>query len=208
MTKLWRIACVKSLPTSTNPKGKFVDLMAGTGEAWPHLINHYPDLASIIAVDNSKKMHQEALERLHSQRSERCSHVFDNALEIDLPENSADSIISTFGLKTFSVNQQKIIAKQVCRILKSGGTFSFIEASDPINWKLRPLYRFYMDNCLPLIERFTLKGAQDFSMIGTYTKHFINCDAFADALESEGLVVHSYSNFFGCATGVYGLKPK
>lgn len=207
MTRLWRIACVKSLPPTTKQNGKFVDLMAGTGEVWPHLIRYYPDLSSIEAVDNSEKMHQEALKRLHSKRSDRCSHLHANALEIELPANSADSVVSTFGLKTFSADQQRIIAQQVRRILKPGGTFSFIEASDPITWRLRPLYRFYMDNCLPLIERFVLKGAQDFSMIGTYTKQFINCDVFAEALRSEGLDVSSYKHFFGCATGVYGQKP-
>lgn len=207
MTRLWRIACVKSLPVSTKQDGKFVDLMAGTGEVWPHLISRYPNLESIQAIDNSKKMHEEAVSRLHSKRSERCSHFYANALKTNLPEESADSVISTFGLKTFNSDQQRIIAKQVARVLKPGGTFSFIEASDPVTWRLRPFYRFYMDNCLPLIERYILRGAQDFSMIGTYTKHFRNCDVFAAALKSEGLVVDSHSHFFGCATGVSGQKP-
>lgn len=207
MVWLWRITCVNSLPSETKPDGEFVDLMAGTGEVWPHLIRRFPNLKSIQAVDNSEKMHKEAVKRLHSQRSERCSHLHANALEVDLPAECADSLVSTFGLKTFNVDQQKIIARQVSRILKPGGTFSFIEASDPVNWGLRPLYRFYMDTCLPLIEKFALRGAQDFAMIGTYTRNFINCDAFAEALESEGLVVERYSHFFGCATGVCGRKP-
>ena len=208
MTRIWRIVCVKSLPSTTKQDGKFLDLMAGTGEVWPHLIRRFPNLSAIEAVDNSRRMHEEALERLHSQRSDRCSHLLANALEVDLPRNSADSVISTFGLKTFNLDQQQRIAQQVQRILRPGGTFSFIEASDPVTWRFRPLYRFYMDRCLPLVERLALKGAQDFSMIGTYTKNFKNCDAFAEALRSEGLVVNTYSHFFGCATGVYGNKKE
>ncbi|MEM7360663.1 MAG: class I SAM-dependent methyltransferase [Pseudomonadota bacterium] len=206
MTRIWRIVCINSLPASTKQEGEFLDLMAGTGEVWPHLLRRYPKLSSIKAVDNSRKMHDDAILRLHSSRSGRCTHILANALEVDLPKDSADSVVSTFGLKTFNSEQLVQIARQVNRTLRTGGTFSFIEASDPVNWQLRPLYRFYMDRCLPLIERFALQGAQDFSMIGTYTKNFKNCDAFAEALRSEGLVVNSYTHFFGCATGVFGHK--
>lgn len=206
MTRVWRNICVKSLPPSTKPNGEFLDLMAGTGEVWPHLLKQFPMLKTIVAVDSSKKMHQDALVRLHSGISHRCTHLLANALEVDLPKESADCVVSTFGLKTFNVDQQRIIAQQVERVLKPGGTFSFIEASDPVTWGLRPLYRFYMDFCLPLVERLALRGAQDFSMIGTYTKNFKSCDAFSEALRAEGLVVTKYAHFFGCATGVFGHK--
>lgn len=207
MIWLWRKACVESLPSTTNARGNFVDLMAGTGEVWPHLIKKFPSLNSIEAIDNSKKMHEEAIERLHSSMSHQCRHLHANVLETKLPMNSADAVISTFGLKTFNHQQQIVIAKQVNAVLKPGGTFSFIEASDPTGWVLRPIYRFYMDRCLPLIEKFALRGAQDFSMIGIYTKKFGNCDDFKNALLNEGLEVEGASHFFGCATGVYGRKP-
>ena len=207
MVRYWRIVCVKSIPTETNTKGNFIDLMAGTGEVWPHLIRRFNELNEIKAIDNSKRMHDEALKRLHSDRTWRVSHQKANVLDVVLSENTADCVISTFGLKTFNKEQQVQIANQVYRVLKPGGTFSFIEASDPKDWRLRPLYRFYMDRCLPLVEKLALRGAQDFSMIGTYTKKFENCNEFSAALSSAGLDVNTYSHFFGCATGVYGTKP-
>jgi len=207
MVRYWRVVCVRAIPESTNPTGEFVDLMAGTGEVWPHLLRRYPRVSGIRAIDNSKRMHEEALKRLHSARLDRVSHLQANVLEVELPENTADCVLSTFGLKTFDTEQQARIAKQVSRVLKPGGTFCFIEASDPEEWMLRPFYRFYMDRCLPLVEKLALKGAHDFSMIGAYTRHFKNCDNFAKALLAEGLELKSYSNFFGCATGVCGMKP-
>lgn len=207
MVGLWRRVCIRSLPDTTNPSGDVVDLMAGTGEVWPHLLKRFPATQSITAIDSSKRMHDEAVNRLHAERSDRCTHLKANVLETKLPSGIADSVVSTFGLKTFNLEQQRELAKQVSRLLKVGGTFSFIEASDPVGWWMRPFYRFYLDTCLPLVEKFALRGAQDFSMIGTYTKHFANCDEFADALRSEGLMVTKYKHFFGCATGVYGIKP-
>ena len=141
-------------------------------------------------------MHEEALKRLHTGRAERITHQRANALEIDLTENSADCVVSTFGLKTFNTEQQVRIANQVWRILKPGGTFTFIEASDPVNWRLRPLYRFYFSQCLPLVERYALRGAQDFSMIGTYTENFKNCSHFAEALKAKGSGSHNLLAFF------------
>jgi len=183
MVRLWRKVCVKAIPKSTDPMGLFVDLMAGTGEVWPHLLRRYPNVSEIRAIDISTRMHQEAMKELHESRADRVTHTQANVLTFDLVENTADCVVCTFGLKTFDKEQQIIIARQVNRLLKPGGTFSFIEASDPTQWI-----------------------AQDFSMIGTYTKHFENCDHFAKALAAQGLQVESYSHFFGCATGVRGIK--
>lgn len=207
MIAWWRRACVRALPAETDPEGVFVDLMAGTGEVWPHLLRRYPKAGRIQALDISGEMHRQAVERLHGARADRISHIQADALTEDLPNGAADCVISTFGLKTLNADQQRQLARQVATLLKPGGTFSLIEASDPVDWWLRPLYRVYMDRCLPLIERLFLNGAQDFAMIGTYTKNFGNCTGFAVALRAEGLEVRQARYFFGCATGVSGRKP-
>ncbi len=59
---------------------------------------------------------------------------------------------------------------------------------------------------LPLIERVFLRGAQDFSMIGTYSTNFGNAAASAEMLRAQGLTVDYRRYFFGCATGVSGWK--
>ena len=183
-----------------------VDLMAGTGEVWPHLLRHWPK-AQITAIDISQSMHDEAVARLHAKRAHRIEHIAANALETDLPDQIADLVVSTFGLKTFNTAQQTQLAKQVARLLRPGGAFALIEASDPKGWILRPLYRFYMDRVIPLVERFALRGAQDFSMIGQYSQNFGDCSVFAQALRDEGLIAKEERHFFGCATSVAGVKP-
>lgn len=60
---------------------------------------------------------------------------------------------------------------------------------------------------LPQVERFFLKGAQDFSMIGTYTRNFGSSAVMAQALRDAGLQVTLKRHFFGCATSVAGRKP-
>lgn len=204
---LWRRQCVACLVPPAQPGAVAVDLMAGTGEIWPHLLRRFPDLGPITALDISHQMHLEAVERLHRQYADKITHLEADALQTDLPADYADLVVSTFGLKTFDTDQQTVLATQIARILRPGGSFSLIEASDPKGWILRPLYRFYLDHLLPQVEKLFLKGANDFSMLGVYTRNFGSSSNMADALRATGLSVTLRSHFFGCATSVAGHKP-
>lgn len=195
------------MPAPQTPQPKGYDLMAGTGEVWPHLLRRFPDIGAITAVDISSGMHRRAVERLHAHRAHKIAFIEDDVLASDLPDDSADFLVSTFGLKTFNREQHAKLARLVARCLKPGGAFCMIEASDPKGWWLRPLYLFHLKVVLPLVERTLLKGAQDFSMIGTYSTNFGDASAVADMLRAEGLDVEFKRFFFGCATAVAGRKP-
>lgn len=203
----WRRQCVDSLAEPANAMPVAFDLMAGTGEVWPHLLKRWPQLSSITAVDISSGMPKRALERLHKHRAHKIEFIEDDVLESQLPENTADLIVSTFGLKTFSPEQHAKLARLVARVLKPGSSFAFIEASDPKGRILRPLYRLHLRGLLPLVERLFLNGAQDFTMIGDDSENFGNAAEFSKRLRSEGLEVAYHKYFFGCASGVSGTKP-
>ena len=206
-TERWRRQCVDALPLAQDNGAVGYDLMAGTGEIWPHLLKRHNRIAAITAVDISTGMHRHAMERLHRHRAHKIEFVEDDVLESRLPSASADFVVSTFGLKTFTPAQHARLARLVAQALKPGGGFSMIEASDPKGWWLRPLYLFHLKTVLPIVERLFLRGAEDFAMIGTYSTNFGNAAAFADMLRAEGLEVRFTRYFFGCATGVSGIKP-
>ena len=195
------------MPAPAEGSAQGYDLMAGTGEVWPHLLQRFDGIKSITAVDISSGMHRLAMERLHAHRAHRIEFIEDDVLASDLPPESADFVVSTFGLKTFNPGQHARLAALIARVLKPGGVFSMIEASDPKGWWLRPLYLFHLRAVLPLIERIFLRGAQDFMMIGTYSTNFGNAAEIAAMLRSHGLEVKFSKYFFGCATGVAGRKP-
>lgn len=206
-TERWRRQCIDVLPLSCEATASGYDLMAGTGEVWPHLFRANPDIASVIAVDISSGMHKLALERLHRDRSHKIQFVEDDVLASKLPPQSADFIVSTFGLKTFNSSQHRQLSKLIAATLKPGGAFALIEASDPKGWWLRPLYLFHLKVVLPFIERVLLRGADDFAMIGTYCSNFGDASEFAKMLRLEGLNVRYQRHFYGCASSVSGTKP-
>ena len=205
-TERWRRQCVELLPGPNSGGLTGYDLMAGTGEVWPHLLRRFPNINAITAVDISPGMHLQAIKRLHSHRAHKIEFIEDNVLESALPADSADFVVATFGLKTFNQVQHGKLARLVAHVLKPGGAFAFVEASDPKGWWLRPLYRFHLKAVLPSIERTVLRGAQDFAMIGTYCDTFGDARGFGAALKKEGLDVEYRKLFFGCASGVFGRK--
>jgi demethylmenaquinone methyltransferase/2-methoxy-6-polyprenyl-1,4-benzoquinol methylase len=140
-------------------------------------------------------------------RAEHIEFIEDDVLASELSDESAVFVISTFGLKTFDPAQHRRLASLTARVLKSGGRFAYIEASDPKGWWLRPLYLFHLKVFLPTIERLFLRGAQDFAMIGTYSTNFGDASQFADMLREAGLQATFRKHFFGCATSVSGSKP-
>ncbi|MEL6687269.1 MAG: class I SAM-dependent methyltransferase [Pseudomonadota bacterium] len=206
-TERWRRQCSESLPSPKTDGRLCYDIMSGTGEVWPHILKAHPDTREIRAVDISSGMHERALKRMRGDWDCPISFECADVLGLDIEAETADMIVSTFGLKTFNAEQHKSLARFVVHTLKPGGSFALIEASDPKGWVLRPLYTFYLHGVLPLVERFILRGATDFRMIGQYTKNFGNASDFAQALRDEGLEVEYHRYFFGCATGVSGKKP-
>ena len=203
----WRRQCIQALDVPHGRLEVVADLMAGTGEIWPRLLARLPDGVKVTAVDISHQMHLHAVERLHRDRTDRITHIEANFLASDLPDDFADCAVSSFGVKTLSPDQQAIFARELARILRPGGTFSLVEAADPKGWVLRPLYRLYLDRVLPLIERFFLRGAQDFAMLGVYTRTFGDCRGLAGCLQAEGMEVEIRPLFFGCAMALVGRRP-
>lgn len=206
-TERWRRQCVEALPEPPGAGPVGYDLMAGTGEVWPHLLRRFPRIAAVTAVDISPGMHRRAMERLHRRRAASIRFVEDDVLRSAIPPESADFVVSTFGLKTFDADGHARLAALIARVLRPGGSFAMVEASDPRGWALRPLYRFYLTVGLPLVERVLLRGAQDFVMLGEYTARFGDAAGVAELLRREGLEVRYARLFFGCATLVSGRKP-
>ena len=120
---------------------------------------------------------------------------------------NADTVVSAFGIKTFSDEQKAILASEIWRILKPNGTFSLIEVSVPSNAFLKPLYMFYLKTIIPLIGSIFLGNPENYKMLGVYTEKFGNCQKMKEILENQGFTVIYHDYFFGCATGLSGIKP-
>lgn len=200
-TERWRKRCIGQIKKDINEK-VVIDMMSGMGELW-HSIE--ASNVTIIAVDISPVMNQRA--RLKAKKSPYDITVIEeDILENSLTVDSADLIVSSFGLKTFNNRQLKRLAKETYRLLKPGGEFSFVEISEP-NHLLSIPYTFYLKVIIPIIGFLFMGNDNSYRFLGKYCSNFKNSRVFHQFLQEEGLEV-SYNSFFkGCATGVSGNKP-
>jgi demethylmenaquinone methyltransferase/2-methoxy-6-polyprenyl-1,4-benzoquinol methylase len=200
-TARWRHQAVADLPLAS--AGCVVDLMSGMGELWRSLATALPRSARVVGVDISPEMARRTRREWHFS-AEVC---IADVLTCDLGSASADVIVSSFGLKTFSAEQQRRLAEKVAQLLKPGGRYSFVEISVPPFLFLRGPFMFYLKRVIPLVGRVLLGDPKCYRMLGVYTQAFQNSTHFANCLGEAGLDVESVSYFFGCATGVRGAKP-
>lgn len=203
---VWRRACVRS--AHIKPASKVVDLMTGMRELCPNLAKASGPKGHISAIDISPAMCIEARKR-GAALAQQCSvEVIEaDALRCPLPDASADSVLSSFGLKTFSPEQLQTLAGEVSRILRPGGTFSFLEISVPPQNLLRWPYTAYVKHIIPLIGKLVMGNPDNYRLLWRYTELFGNCRTAQPAFELAGLEVTFKSYFFGCATSLHGRKP-
>lgn len=200
----WRKACVRL--AQVKPGNRVYDLMSGMGECIHLIAQQLGGVGLVVALDFSEAMCSKAKQKTVSNDKLEQRVVLEDFLNNSIPTESADRIISCFGLKTFSREQMEVAAREVCRILKPGGRISLLEISVPPNAFLRKPYMFYLKRIIPRIGSLFLGNPDNYRMLGIYTEKFGSCDYFAKLLETYGLRVDTKPLFFGCATSIHGAK--
>jgi demethylmenaquinone methyltransferase/2-methoxy-6-polyprenyl-1,4-benzoquinol methylase len=196
----WRIQCVRNAKIA--PGFQVCDMMAGSGESWRHLTRRG---ASVISVDFSAVMaaRQQKRQRHFGKLVDvRC----ENALHTSIPSSSMDAVIAAFGLKTLSPEALASFAREISRILKPGGRFSLLEISTANEWRLAPVYKWYINTLIPLVGKLCLANIDCYRMLGVYTEAFGSCARIVPLFRGAGLEVSLRSHFFGCATSLVGFK--
>jgi len=204
-SEIWRAQCVRNLSIS---KGAIVaDLMAGSGECWAYLKRRIEPKGKILSVDFSRVMCERQRARLPRLSDLDLTISCENALSLNLAEESIDFVISAFGLKTLNDASLNRFALEIHRVLRKGGSCSLLEISVPGAALLRVPYLFYLKVVIPLVGRVFLKDIECYKMLGVYTEAFGSCRNAAEHFRRNGFQVRINSHFFGCATSIVACKP-
>lgn len=182
-----------------------IDLLSGLGENWTFLKRNFPN-ANFSALDFSENMINQSKEKAEKTFQNKLNLICDNLLDNNLKSNSFDIISCAYGLKTFNEEQINIIAKEVHRILKPEGKFSFVEVSKPQNKFLLYFYSLYLGKMIPILGKLFLGNPEDYKMLWIYTDQFQNTKKVKVIFEKYGLEVYLDEYFGGCASGINGKK--
>lgn len=189
----------------SNKNLQVIDLLSGLGENWTFMRHHFPN-ANFHALDFSDEMVLQSRAKAQKLFPKGFTLLQENILQNSLKTNYFDIITCAYGLKTFNTKQLELLAKEICRILKPGGQFSFVEVSIPKNKILLYPYRFYLSRIIPKLGKLFAGNKQDYKMLWIYTEKYKNSDTVQKIFEQNGLLVSKVDYFGGCASGIYGSK--
>ncbi len=200
----WRRQCVEEI---TIEKGKtVVDLMTGMGECWKYILEHSNKNSKLIGLDFSTEMLNRAEQNRLNFKESQIEILRENVFENSIANESVDVVISGFGLKTFNNQQLEELANEVYRILKPNGTFSLIDISVPRHSFLRPFYMFYLKKIIPILGKLFLSSPEPYKMLGVYAEAFGNSKQLFQIFNRPEFKVEYVEYFYGCATGIKGIK--
>lgn len=189
----WRRQFLNKLGSS-DQNLNVIDIMSGLGENWVHLKNNFQN-ANFSVLDFSEQMIIKSTPKAQKVFGDKVQIICENVLQNNLPTNHYDFVSCAFGLKTFNEEQFNMLAKELNRILKPDGKFTFVEVSKPGNKLLSLLYGFYVGKIIPVFGKIFLGNPQDYKMSWIYTNNFKNSKRIKHIFENNGLKV-GYSDYF------------
>ncbi|UPS90854.1 class I SAM-dependent methyltransferase [Bizionia sp. M204] len=202
----WRRQCVEEIEIE---KGKtVVDLMTGMGECWKHILKKSDKNSKLIGLDFSTEMINRAEKNKGKFEKSKIEILKENVFENSIANETADFVISGFGLKTFNDEQLGKLANEIDRILKPNGKFSLIDVSVPNSKFLKPFYMFYLKNIIPILGKLFLGSPETYRMLGVYTEEFGNSKNVHRIFKKQDFEVEYVEYFYGCASGIKGRKIK
>lgn len=200
----WRRRAVDGLALA--PGAHVIEMMCGAGECWPFLQRRLGRKGRVVALDLSSEMCRRARDNVRRFSELEVDVVQCDALACGLPDGQADHVLASFGLKTFSPEQLDALAGEVWRLLKPGGTFSFVEIAVPRAAWLRIPYVFYLRSIIPLVGRCFLGNPDNYRMLAMYTERFAAGELVRELFEARGFRVRVEDLFFGCARRIVGVR--
>ena len=162
--------------------------------------------SKLIGVDFSTEMIRRAEKNKLKFKDYSIEVLKENVFENSIANETADYVISGFGLKTFDDKQLEELAKEINRILKPNGKFSLIDVSVPKSKILNPFYMFYLKKIIPLLGKFFLGSPETYRMLGIYTEKFGNSKNVYQIFKNFEFEVEYVEYFLGCASGIKGKK--
>lgn len=200
----WRKQCVEEIKIE---KGKtVVDLMTGMGECWKHILKNSDNNSKLIGIDFSTEMINRAEKNKVKLKKSTIKILKENIFENSISNETADFVISGFGLKTLDNEQLGKLANEIDRILKPNGKFSLIDISVPKSKILKPIYMFYLKNIIPMFGKVFLRNSETYRMLGVYTEKFGNSKNVHKIFNRPEFKVEYVEYFYGCASGIKGGK--
>ncbi len=203
----WNKALASSI---SHPKKSFnyLDLCAGTGEIAFTVLKKHTIPINAYLLDFCDEMLQCAQDKAQETpfTSHQVQYIHADAQSIPLPDESIDCITIAYGIR--NVQNPATCASEAYRVLKSGGSFSILELTQPNNPLLRLGHTLYLKTLLPMVGKLAASNHDAYRYLCDSIRSFISPDRMEKVLREAGFKDTSQIPLTGgIATIIRGKKP-
>jgi demethylmenaquinone methyltransferase/2-methoxy-6-polyprenyl-1,4-benzoquinol methylase len=177
----WRRKAIAELGIERNPRGKFLDLCAGTMDVSVALFERDEFAGSVVSADFAEPMLRAGRSKI---RGKRIEPITADALQLPLQSNSMSGAIVAFGIR--NVADLDASLREVARILEPGGRFVILEFSKPSSSILNAIYQKYFQHVLPMIGGLISGHPTAYRYLPESVSRFPTGDELARRMQSAG----------------------
>ncbi|MCM1153299.1 MAG: bifunctional demethylmenaquinone methyltransferase/2-methoxy-6-polyprenyl-1,4-benzoquinol methylase UbiE [Muribaculum sp.] len=152
-------------PATSGRTLEILDVATGTGDLVFKMAREHPS-ARIFGVDLSEGMLKVARAKYEAMdRSTRGSIRFEQGDCLNLPyaDSSFDLITVAYGVRNFERLEEGL--REMCRVLRPGGTICILELSRPVNPIARLGYDIYSRCLIPIVGRMVSGDSDAYSYL-------------------------------------------
>jgi demethylmenaquinone methyltransferase / 2-methoxy-6-polyprenyl-1,4-benzoquinol methylase len=194
---------VRKLLAKKNPK-VILDVATGTGDLAIELCKLNPD--KIIGVDIATGMLDIGRQKILKKKlDKKISLETGDSENLKFNDNTFDAVTVAFGVRNYE-NLQKGL-KEMCRVMKVGGTVAILEFSKPKSFPFKQIYSSYFKYILPGFGRIISKHNEAYTYLPDSVQEFAEDQAFLMEMEKAGYKEVSQKRLtFGISTLYFGTK--
>lgn len=183
--KRWNRKLIKTV-TETGFPDHYLDLCCGTGEISLDLLQQCKERCEAFLLDFSQEMLECAKNKSEESKfsHHRMHFVNADAQKIPLPSESIDTVTVAYGIR--NVHEPMQCAREVHRVLRSGGKFGILELTKPTNSLMKVGHKLYLKALLPLIGNYVTSNKEAYQYLSRSIQSFIAPDELENILQNAG----------------------
>jgi len=179
--KRWRTRAIAQLNLSRAPRGRYLDLCAGTLDVSAQLAATRGFGGYVVSADFAEPMLRAGLGKTAAGG---IGPVTADALDLPLANESMSGAIVAFGIR--NVVKLDACLREVHRVLEPGARFVILEFTTPGNPLFRALYTTYFHAILPRIGGLISGHRTAYAYLPKSVAHFPAEPALAEAMRGAG----------------------
>ena len=191
--RLWKNYTIASSNVSNGDQ--VLDIAGGTGDLTIKYRKKVGPTGKVILSDINNSMLCEGRKNLLNHGVIDVDFVQANAESLPFKDNTFDCVSIAFGLR--NVTDKDAALKQMCRVLKKGGTLLILEFSKVENQMLEKAYDFYSFNLIPKFGDFFANDEDSYQYLAESIRKHPNQETLKTMVLDAGFEFCEYHNLTG-----------